>query len=124
VFASQEVGSIKLAEIPAAEGGLRRSELDAHSATIFQLSQAAVRGNGSMSCGNGTSDGSAGAADAAHSDTLLVSCSRAVHPERAWAWTHGLFEALQPRQALVVSTMPVSLHVKAALWPSSRALHE
>ena len=105
----QDVGSVDLAEIPAAEGALRRSELDAHSATVYQLAQPAVCGSGSPgAAANGPPGGGDSEAAGGGGGMLLVSCSRAVHPERSWAWARGVLEALQPRDSIVVSTMPAT----------------
>lgn len=111
VTSLQDVGSVDLAEIPAAEGALRRSELDAHSATVYQLAQPAVCGSGSTGNGaaaNGPPGGGDSKTDVGGGGMLLVSCSRAVHPERSWAWARGVLEALQPQDSIVVSTMPAN----------------
>jgi hypothetical protein len=106
------VGSVELAEIPAAEGALRRSELDAHSATVYRLARPAAHAAGGASGADAAANGPPGGGDSKTAGggggMLLVSCSRAVHPERSWAWTRGVLEALQPQESIVVSTMPAN----------------
>lgn len=120
----QAVGSVELAAVPSAEGALRRSELDAHSATICRLAQPAkasaggdsvsnVSSNGSAASGSGSGGrqpdgGGVAAADGSVNDSvLLISCARAVLSERAGTWARGVFDVLQPRRTLIVSAMPV-----------------
>lgn len=103
---------MELAGIPAAEGALQRSELNAHSATVYRLAQPASHATGGASGAGAAADGppagGCGKTDGGGGGVLLVSCSRAVHPERSWAWTRGVLEALQPRDSMVVSTMPAN----------------
>ncbi len=91
---TQAIGSVDLPAIPAAEGALRRAELDAHSATIYRLQPAA---------------GSETGGSAAAADPLLVICERLVLPERSLAWVRGLAAAVRPAHTVVISAMPVSL---------------
>lgn len=91
---TQAIGSVDLRAIPAAEDALRRTELDAHSATIYRLQPAA----------GGEAGGSAAAAG-----PLLVICERLVLPERSLAWVRGLAAAVRPAHTVVISAMPVSL---------------